>query len=136
MASLRHEHIVPIYDVGRRDDGIPYLVVEYIDGQSLDQVLRARRLPLSRCMRIVIEVARAIQYAHQHGYVHRDLKPGNVLFDQRGQVYVTDFGLAVHLGDELLSSDGIAGSPAYMAPEQVRGENHRVDAARTFGRWG
>ncbi len=123
-----HPNIVSVYDVGRTDDGDCYVVLEYVEGTTLaDELKSSGRLPCDRAAEVLLQVTAAIQHAHATGLVHRDLKPANVLLDSDGNAQVADFGLAV---DEQTQRDRkyeIAGTPAYMAPEQVRGEAHRMD---------
>jgi serine/threonine-protein kinase len=124
MAAISHDHVVPVYavDVHR---GIPYFVMEYVPGGSLEQRLSTHgSFDVLSIVRIGLQVAQALTAAHQQGLVHRDIKPGNVLLD-RGieRVRVADFGLA-RLGSDVTSthSGTVAGTPQYMSPEQVRGE--------------
>jgi formylglycine-generating enzyme required for sulfatase activity len=125
-ASLRHAGIVTIYDVQETDDGI-FIVLEFVEGCTLSQHAARERLSLDEAVRLMIEIAQAVAYAHEHGFVHRDLKPSNILVDVQGSIRITDFGLAIHeRGQHLLVRD-TAGTPSYMAPEQVRGETHRLD---------
>jgi serine/threonine-protein kinase len=126
-ASLRHPNIVAVYDVG---DLEPYhfIVMEYLAGQSLQAVIRSSgALPLERVNKIVHQVAQALDYAHQHGFIHRDVKPGNIILDAEGHATLTDFGLARAMtGAHLTQTGTIVGTPAYMAPEQIMGQ--AVDA--------
>ena len=119
-----HPNIVTVYDVGD-DDGIPYIVSELLTGGDLEQLLRGApdgRLPIDEAVRIVDEVARALQHAHEHGVVHRDLKPSNVWLTDAGTARLGDFGLAIALGRSRLTSEGmIVGTVAYLAPEQAIG---------------
>lgn len=123
-AALEHPSIVKIYQTGETD-GVPYLVMEYIDGQPLAQLLKEGPLPVDRSVLTLISIAEAIDYAHQQSIVHRDLKPGNVLLDQNGKPHVCDFGLARQLDSEftLHATGDVVGTPAYMSPEQARGES-------------
>ena len=126
VAGLDHPAIVPVYDVGRTEDGYCYVVSKLIEGKDL--ATRFRESPVSEheAAGIVRTVAEALHYTHQRGLVHRDVKPANILLDLDGKPYVTDFGLALRDED---SGEGrsYAGTPAYMSPEQARGEAHRVD---------
>jgi hypothetical protein len=117
-AHLNHPNICTLFDVGRCEGG-PYLVLERLEGETLEEVLQREPLPPDRAMAIATQVARALAHAHAAGVVHRDLKPANVFLTGRGEVKVLDFGLAHFLGE---TTPGLGGSPAYMAPEQWRGE--------------
>jgi tRNA A-37 threonylcarbamoyl transferase component Bud32 len=130
-AAIRDEHVIHIYAV-RDDAPVPYLVMEYIDGCNLEALLRKGGPPeVKDVLRIGIQVARGLAAAHQHGLIHRDVKPANILLENGVQrVKLTDFGLA-HAADEdsLTGSGFIAGTPAYMSPEQANGKrvDHRSD---------
>ncbi len=126
IALLDHPHIVPVYDVGESENFPFYFVTKFVDGVVLSERISHSSLTKSESIELVATVADAIHFAHTHGVVHRDIKPGNILLDRDGQAYVTDFGLALREhshGD----SYGFAGTPSYMSPEQARGEGHRVD---------
>ncbi|MCA9121124.1 MAG: protein kinase [Planctomycetaceae bacterium] len=125
MASVAHEHIVHINQVGE-DRGIPFLSMPFLSGETLDDRLkREGKLPVSDSVRIAREVAEGLAVAHEGGLIHRDIKPSNIwLEDTRGRVKILDFGL-VRAGQEdtqLTRSDSIVGTPAYMSPEQASGE--------------
>jgi serine/threonine protein kinase len=127
LAALVHPGIVPVHDFGRTDDGLCYVVSEHIPGGDLGTLLAQRRLPVEEAVELAAQIAEALHHAHRHGLVHRDIKPGNILLDRDGHPLVADFGLA--LTDESYGrSPGVFGTPAYMSPEQARGESHRVDA--------
>ena len=126
-ARLQHSGIVPVYDVGRCENGSYYVVFALIDGATLRQTLRNRTLTVEQSTKWMIEIASALDHAHQMGLVHRDLKPANVLIDSAGNPLITDFGLAL-LDQQTNASVRVAGTPNYMAPEQIRGETHRLDA--------
>jgi serine/threonine protein kinase/formylglycine-generating enzyme required for sulfatase activity len=126
VANLDHPNIVPVYDVGSTPDCPLFIVSKYIDGTDLATRLRQSRLPLDEAAGLVATVAEALHYAHRQGLVHRDVKPGNLLLDWRGRPYVADFGLALRERDAG-RGPRYTGTPAYMSPEQARGEGHRVD---------
>jgi serine/threonine-protein kinase len=122
IAALEHSAIVPVYDFGE-EDGQPHLVMRLMNGGSLVDRLRRGPLPLAEAARIFGILAPALDEAHAHGVIHRDLKPGNILFDQRDQPYLSDFGIAkLAEGGAALTATGIIGTPAYMSPEQARGD--------------
>ncbi len=126
-AKLRHSGIVTIFDVGLFANGVHYIAMEYVAGKPLSQLMDAGRIPIPRAVDLLIKVADAIHFAHGHGFYHRDLKPGNILLDERGEPRVVDFGLAVHeTGQDRLQGD-VSGTPPYMSPEQFRGDVHRLD---------
>ncbi|HEX4706837.1 MAG TPA: protein kinase, partial [Candidatus Udaeobacter sp.] len=122
-ASLDHPNILPIYEVGQSEDGLPFFSMKYAAGGSLQKAEPALRNEPRECVRLTAKVARAVQYAHEHGVLHRDLKPGNILLDGRGEPFVTDFGLAKWLDTttDLTRSLAIFGTPGYIAPEQAKG---------------
>lgn len=121
-ATLDHPHIIPIHRVSPGGKLFWY-VMKYLDGQFLDRILRAEgRLSVERTIDIVNQTADALQYAHENGVVHRDVKPANVVIDSRGRVTVTDFGIAKPVDAESLTSSGsMIGTPYYMSPEQCKG---------------
>ncbi|MBO9386565.1 MAG: protein kinase [Thermomicrobium sp.] len=122
-ARLSHPNIVSVYDVGR-DGAIHYIVMEFVPGKTLKQLILERApIPLDETIRIIRQVAAALDYAHQHGLVHRDIKPQNILVDERGFVKVTDFGIAKGISDVSLTEAGFGmGTVHYVSPEQARGE--------------
>ena len=122
-ASLDHPNILPIYEVGQGEDGLPFFSMKYAAGGSLQKAGAALRNEPRECLRLMAKVAHAVQYAHEHGVLHRDLKPGNILLDGRGEPFVTDFGLAKWLdtSTDLTRTLTIFGTPGYIAPEQARG---------------
>jgi tRNA A-37 threonylcarbamoyl transferase component Bud32 len=130
VARLKHRGIVGLYDTGTTEDGICFLVSEFIEGNTLEEALRQGPFDPRQAARLLAETADALQYAHDHGVIHRDVKPSNILIDGEGRPHVTDFGLAKrNTGGETMTSDGrVMGTPAYMSPEQARGQSHHVDA--------
>jgi serine/threonine protein kinase len=126
VASLDHPHIVPVHDVGTTQNGLPFVVSKFIDGSDLKRKLKEARPSFSESAQLVATVAEALHYAHCKGLVHRDIKPANILIDRAGKPYVADFGLALK-EEDFGRGPGFAGTPAYMSPEQARGEGHRVD---------
>jgi eukaryotic-like serine/threonine-protein kinase len=126
VANLDHPHIVPVHDVGSTDQFPCFVVSKFIDGSDLSTKLKQARLPLQQTAELVATVADALHYAHTQRLVHRDIKPGNILIDRSGKAFVGDFGLALRERDAG-KGPRYAGTPAYMSPEQARGEGHRVD---------
>ena len=122
IASLEHPAIVPVYDFGEENEQ-PYIVMRLMTGGSLVDRLRNGAMPLSEVARILTVLAPALDEAHAHGVIHRDLKPGNILFDGRDQPYLSDFGIAKLTETSVaFTATGIIGTPAYMSPEQARGD--------------
>src|SRR3954469_15791581 len=121
-ASLDHPNILPIYEVSESEDGLPFFSMKFAPGGTLQQVAPALRNDARQCVAIVAKVSRAVQYAHSRGILHRDLKPGNVLRDGRGEPLVSDFGLAKWLDttSDLTRTLTIFGTPGYIAPEQAK----------------
>ncbi|GIK56691.1 MAG: serine/threonine protein kinase [Chloroflexi bacterium] len=122
VAALTHPHIVQVYDFAATEDGLYYIVMQYINGVSLDQFLGKREtpLPLAKAYTIFCQIADALQFAHEQGTIHRDLKPGNILLDGRDHVYLTDFGFAKLVGVDLQTRSSLTlGTPVFMAPEQI-----------------
>ena len=126
-ARLAHENIVPVFDFFEEDDNF-YLALGFIEGVDLESKLKTGPLNSREACRIVVQVANAIEYAHQQGVIHRDLKPSNVLIDKSGTCHVADFGLAkLVAGREDLTRDGqVLGTPAYMSPEQASGDKEKT----------
>ena len=126
LASLDHPHIVPVFDFGRTADGLCYIVSKLVEGTDLATRIRQGPVSCHETAELVAMVAEALHYAHGHGLVHRDVKPANILLDQARRPIVVDFGLALK-DEDFGRSPLVAGTPAYMSPEQARGEGHRVD---------
>jgi serine/threonine protein kinase/tetratricopeptide (TPR) repeat protein len=129
-ASLDHPCIVPIYEVGERD-GSCYFSMKFIEGGQLDEVVRRTPMSVRHAAELIAKVARTVHYAHEHGILHRDLKPGNILLDQKGEPHLTDFGLArlVETESTVTRTLEVLGTPSYMAPEQAVGNNAEVTGA-------
>ncbi len=123
-AKLRHPNIVGIHEVGTHE-GSPYLVMDLVPGRTLEELLGAEKVPARRVAELVMAVARALEHAHDHGIVHRDVKPQNVIIDDEGQPRLTDFGLArdAETHRKLTLTGHAVGTPSYMAPEQASGES-------------
>jgi serine/threonine protein kinase/Tfp pilus assembly protein PilF len=130
-ASLDHPNIVPIYEVSWGEDGVPFFSMKYAAGGSLQKAAPALRSEPRQCVQLLAKVARAVQYAHEHGILHRDLKPGNILLDGRGEPLVSDFGLAKWLdtNTDLTQTLTIFGTPGYIAPEQANGAREELAPA-------
>jgi serine/threonine protein kinase/formylglycine-generating enzyme required for sulfatase activity len=126
VANLDHPHIVPVFDVGSSGQFPCFVVSKYIDGTDLAARLKQSRLSIHETVELLAMVAEALHHAHKQGLVHRDIKPGNILLDKSGKPFVADFGLALREQD-VGKGAPYAGTPAYMSPEQARGEGHRVD---------
>jgi serine/threonine protein kinase/formylglycine-generating enzyme required for sulfatase activity len=126
VAALDHPNIVPVYDVGQTEDGLPFVVSKFIAGSDLARLILQARPSPAVAAALVATVAEALHHAHRQGLVHRDIKPANILLDAGGRPYVADFGLALR-EEDFGKEPGFAGTPAYVSPEQARGESHRVD---------
>ena len=130
VASLDDRCIVPIYDVGERD-GCCYFSMKFIEGGQIDEVNRRTPLSIRQSVELIAKVARTVHYAHEHGILHRDIKPGNILLDQKGEPHLTDFGLArlVDIESTVTRTREVMGTPSYMAPEQALGDNAALGSA-------
>ena len=126
-ASLDHPCIVPIHEVGERD-GSCYFSMKFIEGGQLDEVARRTPKSVRQAAELIAKVARTVHYAHEHGILHRDIKPGNILLDQKGEPHLTDFGLArlVETESTVTRTLEVLGTPSYMAPEQAVGETRKL----------
>ena len=122
-ATLDHPNILPIYEVSETEDGLPFFSMKLATGGSLRTVGPALRNEPRQCVQLMAKIARAIEYAHAQGILHRDLQPGNILLDARGEPLVSDFGLAKWLSEEsdLTQTLTTFGTPGYIAPEQAEG---------------
>ncbi len=135
-SQLDHPHIVPILEVGKCE-GQPYFTMKFIRGVNLADLLTAGKLPAREAAGLLVKVARAVHYAHQHGVLHLDLKPANILLDEQGEPLLTDFGLArLHLSTDAGNTltQTIAGTPDYMSPEQAAGRRKHISTASDV--WG
>jgi len=128
-AKLEHPGIVPIHEVGERD-GSCYFSMKFIEGGQLDEVVKRTPMPIRRAVELIAKVARTVHYAHEHGILHRDIKPGNILLDAKGEPHLTDFGLArlVESESSVTHTLDVLGTPSYMAPEQAVGNNAAVSS--------
>src|SRR5437867_6886101 len=129
-ASLDHPGIVPIHEVGERD-GSCYFSMKLVEGGQLDEVVRHEQMSIRRAVELIAKVARTVHYAHEHGILHRDIKPGNILLDKSGEPHLADFGLArlVETESTLTRTKDLMGTPSYMAPEQAVGNNAQITRA-------
>ncbi len=129
-ARLDHPCIVPIYEIGERESSC-YFSMKLVEGGQLDEVVGREPMPIRRAVEVIAKLARTVHYAHEHGILHRDIKPGNVLLDRNGEPHLTDFGLArlVETESTVTRTMEILGTPSYMAPEQAVGNNARVSRA-------
>jgi TolB-like protein/Tfp pilus assembly protein PilF/predicted Ser/Thr protein kinase len=129
-ASLNHPCIVPIYEVGERE-GACYFSMGLVKGGQLDAVAKREPIPIRHAAELIAKLARTVSYAHEHGILHRDIKPGNILLDEKGKPHLTDFGLArlVETESTVTRTMEVLGTPSYMAPEQAVGNNAGVTSA-------
>src|SRR5436189_664653 len=129
-ARLEHPSIVPIHEVGE-SDGSCYFSMKFVEGGQLDEVVRRTPISIRQAAELIAKVARTVHYAHEHGILHRDIKPGNILLDAKGEPHLTDFGLArlVESENSVTQTLDVLGTPSYMAPEQAVGNNAAVSSA-------
>ncbi|MGK0442769.1 MAG: serine/threonine-protein kinase, partial [Pseudohongiellaceae bacterium] len=120
VASISHPNIIQVIDQGQSESGLPYFVMQYVKSVNLSSVLARADVALTRKLDIVIQICKALSYAHKNGVVHRDIKPANILVDYEGHVRVVDFGIAGYFAQQA-EDPIIMGTPAYMAPEQANG---------------
>jgi serine/threonine protein kinase/Tfp pilus assembly protein PilF len=128
-AGLEHPGIVPIHEVGERD-GSCYFSMKFVEGGQLDEVVRRAPMSIRRAVELIAKIARTVHYAHEHGILHRDIKPGNILLDKEGEPHLTDFGLArlVETESSVTHTLDVLGTPSYIAPEQAVGNNAAVSS--------
>lgn len=129
-ASLNHPFIVPIHEIRERD-GCCYFSMNFIEGGQLDEVVKHDGISIRPAAELIAKLARTVHYAHEHGILHRDIKPGNILLDKEGQPYLTDFGLArlTEIESNVTRTTDVLGTPSYMSPEQASGNNAELTAA-------
>jgi serine/threonine protein kinase/Tfp pilus assembly protein PilF len=129
-ARLEHPQIVPIHEIGERD-GCCYFSMKFVEGARLDEVVQREPMSPRRAAELLVKIARTVQFAHEHGILHRDIKPGNILLDRQGEPHLTDFGLARLLEQEstITNSFDVLGTPSYMPPEQAAGRIKELTAA-------
>src|SRR5438128_6497204 len=129
-ASLDHPSIVPIYEVGERE-GACYFSMKFVEGGQLDEVVKRAPMSIRQAAELIAKVARTVHYAHEHGILHRDIKPGNILLDAKGEPLLTDFGLVrlVEAESTITRTREALGTPSYMAPEQAAGEQGKLSNA-------
>jgi len=128
-ARLEHAGIVPIHEVGERD-GSCYFSMKFVEGGQLDEVVRRAPMSIRQAVQLIAKVARTVHFAHEHGILHRDIKPGNILLDAKGEPHLTDFGLArlVESESTVTRTMEVLGTPSYMAPEQAVGNNAGISS--------
>jgi len=122
---LSHPHIVTIYDIGEDGDNA-FIAMEFVSGSTLDQILRRQEIDRETLLAVLADTAEALDYAHSKGIVHRDVKPGNIMLTDARVVKITDFGVAKILSAQATQSDFVLGTPSYMSPEQIEG-NQSLD---------
>jgi serine/threonine protein kinase len=127
LARLDHPGIVPIYDIGQGENNLCFIVSKYMEGGDLKSRIKEACPGVEEAVEIVAAVADTLHFAHLRGLVHRDVKPGNILFDGDARPILADFGVALR-AHEVGTGPVFVGTPAYMSPEQARRESHRVDA--------
>src|SRR6266498_853253 len=129
-ANLDHPCIVPIYEVGECE-GSCYFSMNFIDGGQLDEVAKRQPISFRNAAELIAKLARTVHYAHEHGILHRDIKPGNILLDAKGEPHLTDFGLArlLETKSTVTHTMDVLGTPSYMAPEQASGHNEQLTSA-------
>jgi len=133
-ASLNHPSVVPIHEIRERHDCC-YYSMNLVEGGQLDEVVKRQAISIRRAVELIAKLARTVHYAHEHGILHRDIKPGNVLLDKEGEPHLTDFGLArlVETESTVTRTTEMLGTPSYMAPEQANGNAELTGAADIYG---
>ncbi len=132
IAKLEHIHILPIFSYGE-EDGIVYMAMRYLQAGTLTERIKQGPLPLIEAARLLSQIASALDYAHAHGVLHRDVKPGNILLDEQNNAFLTDFGIAKMVEATVdLTQGGILGTPAYMSPEQCEGVKELTPASDIY----
>jgi len=128
-ARLEHPGIVPIHEVDERD-GQCYFSMKFVEGGQVDEVVKRTPISIRQAAELIVKVGRTVHYAHEHGIIHRDIKPGNILLDEKGEPHLTDFGLArlVESESSVTQTLDVLGTPSYMAPEQALGNNAAVSS--------
>jgi serine/threonine protein kinase len=132
IARLEHLHILPVFGYGE-EDGITYMVMRYMDTGTLTDLIHQGAMALDDAGRLIRQIASALNYAHSKGVIHRDIKPSNILIDDQGNAWLTDFGIAKIVESAVdLTGTGLIGTPAYMSPEQCRGEKDLSPASDQY----
>lgn len=133
VARLEHPHVLPVYDTGEFE-GLPYIVMRYVSGGTLAQLIDTRLPDLDLVVRVARQIGDALDYAHGYDVIHRDMKPSNILLDEHGNTYLSDFGIArVAQNQANLTGSRVIGTPPYIAPEMVRSDDRVTGSADQYG---
>jgi len=126
--QLSHPNLITIHDIGEQED-MPYIVMEYLEGMDLSRAIQQQQLSYDRKIQIMVDVCEGLAFAHSHDIVHRDIKPANIFVTNQGRIKILDFGLARGSMSDVTGTGKLVGTPNYMAPEQIRGDDidHRAD---------